>query len=190
MQNGPHLVSVPGQASLIMMQLCQSTIAPFHGRRGALKRLRPLGSPRFPLLKHLRGQLLSNRMRLKRALHRLQGLSQPGFPARAPCVGHLVCPIESGSKHSCTQFLHMGERRNGSKSCAMPCHQKSTRAARAGTCLRTLAMVSGRAGNAWLWANASIASTAACRWLSTWAEVWGAESAMQKGCSESESVSN
>ena len=48
---------------------------------------------------------------------------------------------------------------------------------------------SWRAGNCWRWANASIASTAACSWLATCAEVWGAESEMRKGCSVSERVS-
>jgi hypothetical protein len=43
----------------------------------------------------------------------------------------------SGSKTSLAHLLHMGEMPACGKSTPTPAHQKSTRAARAGNCLRT-----------------------------------------------------
>ena len=52
-----------------------------------------------------------------------------------------------------------------SKSCSTPSHQKSTKAASAGTWVRTFFRVSCRAGNCCSWANRLIASMVACnRW--------------------------
>jgi hypothetical protein len=70
----------------------QRAVAPFHGRRGTLKRLRPLGGPRLPRFENPGGQLLGDRVRLQRALHRLQGLAHLGFPSRATCARGLVFP--------------------------------------------------------------------------------------------------
>src|SRR5712691_9363767 len=86
-----------------------------------------------------------------------------------------------GRRHACTPCRHLGARTSCPKSCPTPCHQKSTRAARAGNCLRTLCMAPGRAGPCWRSAKASMASTPACNRLSTCADVCGSEVEMSNG---------
>ena len=51
-----------------------------------------------------------------------------------------------GKRHACTHGRHLGASLHGSKSCLSPCHQQSTRAARAGSGVRTVCLAAGRAG--------------------------------------------
>ena len=55
-QDRPHLVSTPRQAPLVMVHLGQIPVAPFHGRGGPLKDLRPLQSPCVPLRQSVGGE--------------------------------------------------------------------------------------------------------------------------------------
>ena len=65
MHHRPYLVSLLWHSPLIVMQLRQSAIAPFHGRGGPLKGLRPLQGPRLPICQHLGGEPLGDRVLVK-----------------------------------------------------------------------------------------------------------------------------
>ena len=95
-----------------------------------------------------------------------------------------------GSKASCAHRCQGGDTAACSSSWRTPCHQKSTRAATAGNCFLTFVMAAGRSGNCAAWAKASMASTCACNGVSTWLEVWGAESSIAKARSVRERVSS
>lgn len=94
MQDRPDLVSLRWQPPLIVMEWCQRTVTAFHGRGGPLQGEDLLRGPRTPRLQGLRRQLLGEGMLVQRALPRLPGLLQRGFPLRATRVSPLVFPRE------------------------------------------------------------------------------------------------
>lgn len=92
MQDGPHLVALLGQTTMIVMHVRQIPIASFDGRRGALKGFDPVGCPRDPRRQDLGGQPLGDGVSLTRTSHRFQGLLHLGFAAAAPCARHVRVP--------------------------------------------------------------------------------------------------
>ena len=105
-----------------------------------------MGRPCVPLFEALGRKALGECMLAKGDLHRLQCLPYLGFSSGTARVSHVVLPIDEREQGLFCPLLPYGERPRV-KSRLTPSHQKSTRAARAGNCLWTLAMAAGRAGN-------------------------------------------
>src|SRR5215471_4488661 len=108
MQDSPHLVALLGQSTMIVMHLRQITVAPFDGRRGALKGFDPVGRPRCPLCQDLGGQPLGDGVSLKRGAHLVQGLLHLRFASAATRARHLLAPIHHRQEALVHPLLPLG----------------------------------------------------------------------------------
>ena len=68
-EDGPHLGALLRHAPLRVLHWCQTALAPFDGRRGALKAFAPVGGPRCPLRQAVGGQPPRAGVPLKRGAH-------------------------------------------------------------------------------------------------------------------------
>ena len=83
---------------MVMVHLRQIPIAPFHGRGGPLKGLRPLKGPRFPLRQYVGGEPLGDRVLVKGSAHRFPSFLHLGSSSAAARARYLMVPIDHGQE--------------------------------------------------------------------------------------------
>jgi hypothetical protein len=79
---------------MVLVHWRQRTIAPFHGRGGPLKGLRPLKGPRFPIRQHVGSSPLGESVLVTCGAHLFPGFLPLGFPSAAARARHLMVPID------------------------------------------------------------------------------------------------
>jgi hypothetical protein len=79
---------------MVLVHLRQIPIAPFHGRGGPLKGLRPLKGPRFPIRQHVGSSPLGESVLVTCGAHLFPGFLPLGFPSAAARARHLMVPID------------------------------------------------------------------------------------------------
>jgi hypothetical protein len=139
-QDGPHLVALLGQASMMVMHLRQKAVASFDRRRGALQGFDSVACPGVPLLQDVGSQPLRDGVPGTGRLHCLPCGVQSRWTSATTGAPPLVIPIGHGQEALVHPLLPSGRSAEGRPIPGDPLHQTSTRAARAGTCLRTLLM--------------------------------------------------